>query len=252
MPIDSSGTSQLEQYLARTPNSPTQVFSSTANMSEKQGLNNLYQMLMSQGRVDPRLLASAQASNSRSTTQQQDQARGRFSASGLGNSGLSAAIQAAIGSSGANRSANLNYQDISDSYGRNQQNLGLMNMLIQQPQLGYSNLRQNQFQFNRQIDQQREAARAALFGQIIGAVGTAAGAQGGCWVAESIFGVDAIETEMARYYVNVLASDSLREAYMEDGRELAAEVRSNDEMKNALRPIFLSFGNAAAIALNLE
>src|SRR5436190_774593 len=40
--------------------------------AEQAGLTNLYQMLVNQGRVDPRLLASAQAANARSTQQQQD------------------------------------------------------------------------------------------------------------------------------------------------------------------------------------
>src|SRR5262245_9083458 len=104
------------------------------------GYGLLAQLLQGQGRVDPRLLASAQTANARSTQMQQDAARSRAAQSGFGNSGLAAALQAAIGSAGANRAANLNYQDIADSYGRNQQNLGLFNDLYIQPSLGYGAL----------------------------------------------------------------------------------------------------------------
>jgi hypothetical protein len=108
--------------------------------AQKLGLVNLYKLLLQQGKVDPRLLAKAQAQNSASTQQQQDAARAGAARSGMGQGGLQAALQAAIGSAGANRSTNLNYQDISDSYTRNQENLGLLNQLVIQPQLGYASL----------------------------------------------------------------------------------------------------------------
>jgi hypothetical protein len=139
--------------------------------AEKVGLTNLLQMLMQQGRVDPRLLATAQATNYRSTQQQQDAARGGAARSGLGGGGLNQAIQAAIGSAGATRSANLNYQDISDSYRRNQENLGLLDQLVIQPQLGYANLGQQDTQSQRDAKQKQIAAGAALMGSSLGAMG---------------------------------------------------------------------------------
>jgi hypothetical protein len=135
------------------------------------GLNNLYQMLLGQGRVDPRLLATAQAQNARSTQQQQTAARGAGVRSGFGNSGLGAALQAALGSAGANRAANLNYQDISDSYGRNQQNLGLLDQLVIQPTLGYAGVGLGHLQ----SDNQLKAAKIAGFASLIGGAGRALG-----------------------------------------------------------------------------
>ena len=147
-----------------------------ANRSEKQAMQNLYQMLLTQGRVDPRLLAQAQAANARSTQSQQATAWGNASRSGMSGSGLAAAIQAAIGSAGASRSANLEYQDLADSYGRNQQNLGLMNQLVQQPGLGYATLAQNQLQFNKEQANKNKAAKYALIGSLFGSAGSIASA----------------------------------------------------------------------------
>jgi len=148
----------------------------TANRAEKQGMQNLLQMLMTQGRIDPRLLAQAQAANARSTQSQQAAAWGNASRSGMSGSGLAAAIQAAIGSAGASRGANLEYQDIADSYGRNQQNLGLMNQLVQQPGLGYASLAQNQLQFDKDQANKNKAAKYALIGSLFGSAGSIASA----------------------------------------------------------------------------
>jgi len=144
------------------------------NPAEKQGLQNLLQMLQSQGRVDPRLLAQLQVQNSRSTQQQQDAARADAARRGLGGGGLNQAIQAALGSAGATRSANLNYQDIADSYGRNQQNLGLLSSLVTQPQLGYASLSADIYKAFLDVEQRGKAARVSALG-----AGIAAGLGGG-------------------------------------------------------------------------
>jgi len=132
-------------------------------------------MLQQQGRVDPRLLAMAQAQNARSTQQQMDAARGSAARSGMSRGGLQAALQAAIGSAGASRSANLNYQDIADSYGRNQQNLGLMSQLVQQPALGYANLQQGSYEYGRNRSDKQQAAALAFASSIVGGAGKAYG-----------------------------------------------------------------------------
>lgn len=150
----------------------------TASRAEKQGMQNLLKMLMDQGRIDPRLLASMQAANARSTQSQQGAARASASRSGMGGSGLAAAIQAAIGSAGASRSANLEYQDIADAYGRNQGNLGLLNQIVQQPQLGYASLRQNQLQFEKEQANKNKAAKYAMIGSLFGSAGGIASSYG--------------------------------------------------------------------------
>ena len=154
---------------------PSQTQVGTGYLAEKQGLANLLQMLQSQGRLDPRIMASMQAANARSTQQQQDAVRGRASSTGMAGSGLMAALQASIGASGANRAANITYQDAADAYGRNQQNMGLMNQIVQQPALGYANLQQGGKQFD--VDQRNKqiAARWAGFSSLIGGAGKVAG-----------------------------------------------------------------------------
>ena len=138
--------------------------------AEKVGLSQLLRMLMQNGRVDPRLLALAQAHNARSTQQQQDAARGGAARSGLGDSGLSRALQAAIGAAGANRASNLEYQDIADSYKRNQENLGLLDQLVIQPQLGYANLGQQDTQSARDAKQKQIATGVSLISGGLGAL----------------------------------------------------------------------------------
>ncbi len=166
----SRGGKSYENYRA-VGNTGALVTGTFGTPAQKVGLTNLLQMLMTQGRVDPRLLAQAQAQNSRSTQMQQDAARGGAARGGFGNSGLAAALQAAIGSSGANRSANLNYQDIADSYARNQQNLGLLDQLVIQPQLGYASLGQQDLASSRDAKQKQLAAGVSLIGGGLGALG---------------------------------------------------------------------------------
>lgn len=140
-----------------------------------QGLQDLQELLKGKGRVDPRLLAALQAQNARSTQQQQDASRANTGRSGFGNSGLGAALQASIGAAGANRAANLNYQDIADSYGRRQENLGLLNQLVIQPSLGYGQLG-NEWGLGQQ--QQKNNQKAGWLGfssSLFGAAGKAAG-----------------------------------------------------------------------------
>ena len=141
------------------------------NPAEKQGLQNLLQMLQQQGRVDPRLLARAQALNARSTQQQQDAARGDAASRGFGGGGLNQALQASIGSAGSTRAANLNYQDIADSYGRNQENLGLLKSLVTDPQLGYASLSADLYKTKSEVDAQTKAARLGVIGSVFQGIG---------------------------------------------------------------------------------
>lgn len=153
---------------------PSQTQVGVGPLAERQGLQNLLTMLQNQGRVDPRLLASLQAQSARSTQQQQDAARAAGARGGMSGGGLNAALQAAIGAAGANRSANLGYQDIADSYGRNQQNIGLMNQVVQGPAFGYSGLQQGGNQYLKDLKEKQRAATMAFAGSLFGAVGGAA------------------------------------------------------------------------------
>ena len=144
-----------------------------------QGLQNLLKMLQQEGRVDPRLLAALQAQNSRSTQQQQDQARAGAARNGLGGGGLNQALQAAIGAAGQNRSMNLTYQDIADSYKRNQENLGLLNQGVTQPSLGYANLGVQYGIGQQEQENKQKSAWLGFAGSLLGGAGKAFGGGGG-------------------------------------------------------------------------
>ena len=152
---------------------PSQTQVGVGAKAEQQGLANLLNMLQQQGRLDPRLLAQAQAQNARSTQQQMDMARAGAARGGMQRGGLQAALQAAIAGAGTNRQNNLNLQDIADSYGRNQQNLGLMNQLVQQPALGYANLQQGNAEWHQAETDRKKAAQMAAWSSMVGSVGKA-------------------------------------------------------------------------------
>ncbi len=144
-------------------------------LAERQGLQNLYQMLQTQGNIDPRIMASMQAANARATQQAQDAQMARASRGGFSRGGLANALQNSIASQGANRAAGITYQNAADAYGRNQQNVGLLSGVVQQPALGYANLNENSYQ--NYIDQKnkRSAALMSFVGGLVGAAGSASG-----------------------------------------------------------------------------
>lgn len=195
-----------------------------------QGYANLYSMLRSQGRMDPRILARQQALNSRSTQQQKDAARADAARRGLSGGGVNQAIQAAIGSAGANRAADFNYRDIADSYARNQQNLGILQQLVSAPSIDYAALGSNQYNADRNSKNQQNAGYAAALASIVGAIA--------CRVAKELYGEDSPKFKSARAYVvaKVPMDTSLR--YILHGEELAARVRSDPKFREEVTPIF--------------
>jgi hypothetical protein len=94
----------------------------------------------------------------------------------MGGGGLNQALQAAIAASGSNRSANLNYQDIADSYARNQENLGLMNQLVVQPGLANRQMGLDYSKNVQENQQKAKNARLGFAGSLFGAAGKAFGA----------------------------------------------------------------------------
>jgi hypothetical protein len=83
-------------------------------------------------------------------------------------------------------------------------------------------------------------------------IGTAAMIYGmfGCWVAEELFGPDAHETHFARYWILSKTPEHLRRAYMENGPELAHQVRHDPELRAELIPLFKSIAYHAAVELD--
>lgn len=246
-PTKYSGTGKQATPYAAGALANAELLNTYGNPAQKTGLTNLNQMLQGLGRVDPRILASAQVLNARSTGSQVRSATGAASRAGFGNSGLGLALNSAIGAAGATRAANLNYQDIADSYKRNQENLGLLSQLVTQPQLGYASISSDLYKTKSDSDTQTKAARLGVIGSVFQGIG----GMFGCWVAEAIFGKGADETELARYYINVLAPEPLRSEYMAHGQDLAAIVARDEELRAVLRPAFLAFGEASSLRLGV-
>ena len=99
--------------------------------------------------------------------------------------------------------------------------------------------------------QQGQAAQGAGIGQgvggILGALIPLLGLL--CVVAEELFGKDAEETHLARYWVRFLAPAWFRNGYAKHGPEIAERVRKDPEFAEAIRPLFLWFGREAAAVL---
>lgn len=203
-----------------------------------QGYSNLYKMLQTQGRMDPRLLARQQALNARSTQQQQDAARADAARRGLGGGGLNQAIQAAIGSAGANRAADFNYKDIADSYARNQQNLGLLQQLVTQPSIDFAALGSNQYSSDRNRQTQQNAAAAQALAGIAAAFA--------CRVAKEKFGDNTPEFHAARSYVLKRLPADQTVQYMIHGEELVDAYRNNPDAKARLDRVFDEFARRGA------
>lgn len=203
-----------------------------------QGYSNLYKMLQTQGRMDPRILARQQALNARSTQQQQDAARADAARRGLGGGGLNQAIQAAIGSAGANRAADFNYRDIADSYQRNQQNLGLLDQLVMRPSIDYAALGSNQYSSDKNRQTQQNAAAMQALAGIAAAFA--------CRVAKEKFGDNTPEFHAARSYVLKRLPADQTVQYMIHGDELVQAYRENPEAKARLDRVFDEFARRGA------
>lgn len=105
------------------------------NMALGSGFRNLLDIIRSQGRTDPRLFNEQLMSIRRGTEASQGQAAESMAASGMDQSGVGQAIQAAIGQGGENRvaSATANEQALSED--RKRKDLMLLLHLIIGPQL---------------------------------------------------------------------------------------------------------------------
>lgn len=103
-----------------------------------------------------------------------------------------------------------------------------------------------------QRDQSQQAARGAA-GQGIGsALGGLLTLIGLCVVAEELFGKDAEETHLARYWVRFLAPAWFRKGYAAHGPQIAELARKDPDFREAIRPLFLWFARMGADALQGE
>lgn len=103
-------------------------------------------------------------------------------------------------------------------------------------------------------------------GSASGAAGGAAGGSAGgagsagamsalfCWIAEAVYGKDAVETHLARWYVNAVlpfseAGRAFRAWYAKHGRQVADMVTKSPTLKARVKPVFDAMVRKATVLL---
>lgn len=106
------------------------------NQLAEGAFGQLGQLLGQKGQIDPALMNQQLAGIARGTNTQQDAAAANVRGSGLQNSGVGAALQAAIGAAGADRSAGRIAQEHTAAAGRQRGDINSILQAIINPQLG--------------------------------------------------------------------------------------------------------------------
>lgn len=93
------------------------------------------------------------------------------------------------------------------------------------------------------IANQQAEGKSQQLGFYTALAGTAAEAAGACWIAEALFGEQALETHMVRYYLlnHVIHHWFGRRCvnlYMLYGRSVAARIRGSERWRGAFMPLF--------------
>jgi len=145
------------------------------NQALSAGFRNLLDIIKSQGRTDPRLFNEQLLSIRRGTEAAQGQTGESMAATGMDQSGVGQAIQAAIGQGGENRVAAATAQEQAAAEQRKRQDLMLLLQLIIGPQLQ----KRSQDLGVSQLESAQSAAQAqqqaAMFASMLGAAASFAG-----------------------------------------------------------------------------
>lgn len=204
------------------------------------GVSALFNLLQNPGQTDSNILNRNLLANTRGTQASQTAAAGRGAMSGFGaNSPGFSALQAAIGQAGQNREASI-YQDEA----RRREDLlrsdlmDLLGGLIIGPEVQTYGANKGVSVGQMQAKAQKQGAAFGGLGTLIGLIGAAAASS--CATAEELYGVDSEDTAMARLYMGTMAEPETRRAYG-TGRELAARVKADPELRAKVQPIFDGF-----------
>lgn len=139
------------------------------------GFANLNQMLANQGRTDPRILNRQLTSIDRGTEANQQALTSRLSRAGLQNSGVGAAVAAALDAAGGQQRAGAISRDIEQSEARKRQDLQLLQQLFIDPSTDFEALGLGQFNADRSRNDQQTAAFISALGSIFGGLGSGGG-----------------------------------------------------------------------------
>lgn len=208
------------------------------------GVDSLMQLLQNPGQTDTLMLNRALLANSRGTQGQQDAARGSLASKGFGSSGVGQALQAAIGQAGQNRESDIYANEARRREELKRSDLGFLYDFIVGPEV-------STYGANKGVsiaDSQRKSQNTGA------AVGAGAGLLAAliplfaCRTAEELYGAEAEETRLARFYMGVMADPETRAAYG-TGSELAERVRHDPKLRAEVKPIFDTFVAEARRAL---
>jgi hypothetical protein len=133
------------------------------------GYANLAQMLLNQGRTDPRAMNLQLADLNRGTQLQQDDYSAELARRGLSNSMVGMAQRQAIGQGGERMRSQLlaNEQQMAEQ--RKRQDLDLLYKLVIGPSIDYGSIGAGIGAQNRQFEQQNSAAKYGAIASILGA-----------------------------------------------------------------------------------
>lgn len=133
-------------------------------------INNLLNILMSNGRTDPRLLQRNLVDIQRGTEAQQGAVSSNMARRGFQNSAVGQAVQGAIGSAGQAQQAQVQAQDAAQAEARRRADLELFFNLIRGPQIQREGIANDVGIAFSQLGAQQDAAKQAALGQLAGAL----------------------------------------------------------------------------------
>jgi len=132
-----------------------------------QGFQSLGSMLQGDGRMPQQFMNQLLSGVDRRTEANQQAFQGRIAGSGLQNSGVNAAVGAAIDQQGADRAAGIQAQDAAQAQDRQMQQLQLLQLILGPMQGAISG--------GQQVKQARDANKTAMTGAIMGGLGSLGG-----------------------------------------------------------------------------
>jgi hypothetical protein len=196
------------------------------------GYGNLLKLLASEGRTDPRAMNAQMAQIQQGTQGAQMQQQGMAARQGFGNSGVNAALQAALGNAGNARQSDVRARDAQLAEERKRGDMAIFNDLIVNPGMQYASLASGAGLQQQQTQQQERAAKYGAYASLIGAL---AGAF--CWVADAVLD-DKMAVERCRLWMRLYADKEVYDLYREYGPGLAAAAKNDPALAAQLRPIF--------------
>ncbi len=170
------GSSSSAKGVKTPPNLAALLYSDQARNLTNQGFSNLADILASQGRTNPAMFENMISGIMRGTQAQQQAVANRSARSGLSRSGLSEALQAAIGQSGVQQARDIRAQEAQLEESRRRDDLQLLHQLLTQPALQTFGLQSGIALENQARSDQRRSAEMQALTTLLGGLFASRGA----------------------------------------------------------------------------